>query len=160
SSQERSSLVVIPCPSEKGSCGRLKNVRRSRKWLMDVLSELLCRSGCRRFRGHAATSLDLVQETTWPRVHSPGHDDTGDVEQKDNNARRLRSPRQRVRRAVALRNEQGAVGSECRSEPKDGGTLLFGLAQPLRSRRTLHQALHLFAHDGGDHLECRGVTDA
>src|SRR6476659_7276778 len=101
----------MPCPPAKVSSMRLKKVRRSRKWLIGCprLFGWLrgwCTGGGRR----PAAPFDVAQQAAGPRVVPPGDGDAGQVEHQESPQRRLRPARQADRGAVALRDEEGAIG--------------------------------------------------
>src|SRR5450830_1836855 len=117
----------MPWPSEKPSATRLKNVKRSRKWLMCLFPSLRRRRrGSERCGGSGwRPPLDVVEQSAAPRVIAPGDEHAGHVEDEEAPQRHFHSAGQVDRRAVEFWDEEGAECGDRRRESGDGGGFLF-----------------------------------
>src|SRR5262249_30200836 len=111
-----------------------------------------------RFVGCLA-ALDIPEQAAGARVEPPGDGDAGEIEEQEGPWRGWGPAGQTDRGAVALRDEERAVGSDGRREADDGRPFLLGLTDASCAIGSRHQPIHLLAHDGGNHLEGRGVAD-
>src|SRR3954463_11843806 len=97
--------------------------------------------------------LDVEQKAAATGVEPPGGRDAADVESEETAERDLGAAGERDRGAEALRDEEGAVGGDRRSEADDRSRLFVRLTDAFGGRQAGLEARDLFAHDRGDHLE-------
>src|SRR6266540_3740475 len=139
----------MPWPSEKSPTVRLKKARRSRKWLIwsslggdDGGGERRCRP----------VPLDVVEQAAAARVEAPRDQQAADVEGEEPPQRGLDPAGERDRAAVALGDEEGAVGGDRRGETDDRRGFHVRLLRPRGRAHARLEPRHLLAHDRGAHL--------
>src|SRR5262245_14249819 len=84
------------------------------------------RKHCRR-----RLALDIVEQTAATRVIAPGDEQAAQIKDEERPERRLCAARQGNRGAVALRDEEGTIGGDCRGEADDGCRFLVALLRLL-----------------------------